>query len=214
MRSTHWVRRLPAVDWEKACRCHQRKTCVFQKPSSVVPGRRVGLEEAKLHSRVSVRYLYQPEELEGGRWRHRPRVVLQVYRPVRSMAERGGDLLPSSRHSVGVRPRGAFTRWLLTLGFCWIESSDVEDCTGPSSSVATSQLHVVVVVAFGIVQTVDTELLGVLWLEGPEKHDVTGSTAIILSFSALQDVVHLQGKSPFLGIVLALVSHKLPLNSF
>ena len=27
-------------------------------------------------------------------------------------------------------------------------------------------------------------------------------------------MVHLQGKSPFLGIVLALVSHKLPLNGF
>ena len=38
-----------------------------QKSSSVVPGRPVGLEEQKVPSRVGVRYLYQPGELEGGR---------------------------------------------------------------------------------------------------------------------------------------------------
>ena len=38
-----------------------------QKPSSVVPGHPVGLEEQKVPSGVGVRYLYQPGELEGGR---------------------------------------------------------------------------------------------------------------------------------------------------
>ena len=40
-----------------------------QKPSSVVPGGPVGLEEQKVPSGVGVRYLYQPGELEGGRRR-------------------------------------------------------------------------------------------------------------------------------------------------
>ncbi|MEW8688890.1 MAG: hypothetical protein AB2556_23985 [Candidatus Thiodiazotropha sp.] len=37
-----------------------------QKPSLVVPGRLVGLEEAKLPSGVGVRYMCQPGKLEGG----------------------------------------------------------------------------------------------------------------------------------------------------
>ncbi|MEW8687540.1 MAG: hypothetical protein AB2556_17130, partial [Candidatus Thiodiazotropha sp.] len=37
-----------------------------QKPSLVVPGRLVGLEETKPPSGVGVRYLYKPGELEGG----------------------------------------------------------------------------------------------------------------------------------------------------
>jgi len=36
-------------------------------------------------------------------------------------------------------------------------------------------------VAFGIVQTVDAELLSVLWLAGPEDLDVTSGTVVILS---------------------------------
>ncbi|MEW8689038.1 MAG: hypothetical protein AB2556_24730 [Candidatus Thiodiazotropha sp.] len=40
--------------------------CSTQKPSLVVPGRLVGLKEAKLPSGVGVHYLYQPGELEGG----------------------------------------------------------------------------------------------------------------------------------------------------
>ena len=42
---------------------------VAQTPSSVVPGRLVGLKEQKLPSGVSVCYLYQPGELEGSRHR-------------------------------------------------------------------------------------------------------------------------------------------------
>ena len=38
---------------------------VAQKPSSLVAGRAVGLEEKKLPLGVDVRYLYQPGKLEG-----------------------------------------------------------------------------------------------------------------------------------------------------
>ena len=42
---------------------------VAQKPSSVVPDRPVGLKEQRLPSGVGVCYLYQPDDLEGGRRR-------------------------------------------------------------------------------------------------------------------------------------------------
>ena len=67
---------------------------VAQKPSSVVPGRPVGLGEQKLPSGVGVRYLYQPGELEGGR-RHAtdPMWSIRVYRLERSMTKAGEPLL-------------------------------------------------------------------------------------------------------------------------
>lgn len=78
-RSTEWVARLPAVIValnSEATRLTGKKPkdaikakTVAQKPSSVVPGRPVGLKEQKLPSGVGVRYLYQPGELEGGRRR-------------------------------------------------------------------------------------------------------------------------------------------------
>ncbi|MEW8684766.1 MAG: hypothetical protein AB2556_03065, partial [Candidatus Thiodiazotropha sp.] len=46
-----------------------RARSVIQKPSLVVSGRLVDLEEAKLPSGVGVRYMYQPGELERGRRR-------------------------------------------------------------------------------------------------------------------------------------------------
>ncbi|MEW8688843.1 MAG: hypothetical protein AB2556_23745 [Candidatus Thiodiazotropha sp.] len=62
--------------------------CSTQKPSFVVPGRAVGLEEAKLPSRVGVRYMYQPSELEGGRRRATDPVwSLEVYRLGRSVTK-------------------------------------------------------------------------------------------------------------------------------
>ena len=78
-RSTEWVKRLPAVvaalngevtrltgkKPSDAIKLH-RST---QKPSSVVPGRPVGLKEQKVPSAVGVRFLYQPGELEGDRRR-------------------------------------------------------------------------------------------------------------------------------------------------
>jgi len=44
-----------------------RVKMVTQKPSSVVPGRPIGLDEPLIPSSALVRYLYQPGELEGGR---------------------------------------------------------------------------------------------------------------------------------------------------
>ena len=62
--------------------------CGTQKPSSVVPGRPVGLEKRKVPSGVGVRYLYQPGELEGGRRRSTDPVwSLEVHRPRRSVTK-------------------------------------------------------------------------------------------------------------------------------
>ena len=59
-----------------------------QKPSSVVPGRPLGLKEQKVPSGVGVRYLYQPGELEGGRrWATDPVWSLEVYRLGRSVTK-------------------------------------------------------------------------------------------------------------------------------
>ena len=79
-RSTEWVARLPGVlaalngevtrlTCKKPSDAIKAKTLrrSTQKPSSVVPGRPVGLKEQKLPS--GVRYLYQPGELESGRRR-------------------------------------------------------------------------------------------------------------------------------------------------
>ncbi|MES9881870.1 MAG: DDE-type integrase/transposase/recombinase [Sedimenticola sp.] len=97
-RSVEWVARLPAVisalnnevtrlTGKKPSDAIKAKT-VAQKPSSVVPGRPVGLEEQKLPSRVGIRYLYQPGELEGGRRRATDPVwSLQVYRLGRSVTK-------------------------------------------------------------------------------------------------------------------------------
>ena len=65
-----------------------RLKSVRQQPSSVVPGRPVGLEERKVPSEVGVRYLYQPGELEGGRRRATDPVwSLEVYRIGRSVTK-------------------------------------------------------------------------------------------------------------------------------
>ena len=59
-----------------------------QKPSSVVPGRPLGLKEQKVLSGVGVRYLYQPGELEGGRQRATDPVwSLEEYRLGRSVTK-------------------------------------------------------------------------------------------------------------------------------
>ena len=97
-RSTEWVKRLPAVvsalNAEVTRLTGKRPSVAIkakaltQKPSSVVPGRPVGLREQKLSSGVGVRYLYQPGELEGGRRRATdPLWSLQVYRLGRSVTK-------------------------------------------------------------------------------------------------------------------------------
>jgi len=75
-RSAEWVARLPAVVTalnNEVTRLTGRKPkhalrvkTVTQKPSSVVPGRPIGLEEPLIPSSALVRYLYQPGELKGG----------------------------------------------------------------------------------------------------------------------------------------------------
>ena len=75
-RSTQWVARLPSVvsainseitrlTGKKPKDAIKLKT-MTQTPSSVVPGRPLGLQESKLPSGVGLRYLYQHGELEGG----------------------------------------------------------------------------------------------------------------------------------------------------
>ena len=56
------------------------------------------------------------------------------------------------------------------------------DSRSPSCPVAfeAGQPYIVTGVAFGIVQTVNAELLGVLWLVGPEDLDVASGTLVIL----------------------------------
>ena len=90
-RSTEWVKRLPSVvaalngevtrlTDKKPSDAIKAKTLI-QKPSSVVPGRPLGLKEQKAPSGIGVRFLYQPGELEGGRGRATDPVwSLEVYR--------------------------------------------------------------------------------------------------------------------------------------
>ena len=97
-RSTEWAKRLPSVVAtlnEEVTRLTGKKPSdaikakiLTQKPSSVVPGRPLGLKEQKVPSRVGVRYLYQPGELEGGRRRATdPPWSLEVYRLGRSVTK-------------------------------------------------------------------------------------------------------------------------------
>ena len=97
-RSTEWVKRLPSVvaalngevtrlTGKKTSDAIKAKT-LTQKPSSVVPGRPLGLKEQKVLLGVGVRYLYQPGELEGGRRRATDPVwSLEVYRLGRSVTK-------------------------------------------------------------------------------------------------------------------------------
>ena len=65
-----------------------------QKPSSLVAGRPVGLEEKKLPSGVGVRYLYHPGRLETVcRRATEPVCSLQVYRLRRAVPKHGEPVL-------------------------------------------------------------------------------------------------------------------------
>ena len=103
-RSTEWVARLPgvvaALNGEVTRLTGKRPYDAIklrrstQKPSSVVPGRPIGLKEQKLPSGVGVRFLYQPGELEGGRCRATDPVwSLEVYRLERSVTKPGEPVL-------------------------------------------------------------------------------------------------------------------------
>ena len=104
-RSREWVNRLPAVVAainNEVTRLIGKKPVdaikaklVAQKPSSVTPGRLVGIKEQKLPSDVRVRYLYQPGELEGGQHRRATDAIwsLQVYRLARAVAKSGAPVV-------------------------------------------------------------------------------------------------------------------------
>ena len=61
---------------------------------------------------------------------------------------------------------------------------------------------------FGIVQTVNGELLGILGLVSPEELNIAGGTVVILGLFEMQDVIDLQVNAKPLGLVLARVGHE------
>ena len=96
-----WVKRLPAVVAalnNEVTRLIGKKPVddimakvVTKKPSSVIPGRPVGLKEILLPSDAIVCYLYQPGELEGGQRRRATDAVwsLKVYKLARAVSKSG-----------------------------------------------------------------------------------------------------------------------------
>ena len=121
-----------------------------------------------LHSGVGVHYLYQPGELEGGRCPATDPVwSLEVCWLGRSVTKPGEpvyylqDGLPRGfvREELLVVPHDSFLR----MGF----SSAERYCSSFSVALETGQPDVVVDVARGVVEPVNTELLGVLWLVSP-----------------------------------------------
>jgi len=104
-RSREWVTRLPAViaaingevtrlTGSRPIDAIKQKQ-VPQSSLSVVPRRLVGLEEEKLPSRIGVRFLYQPGELEGGQRRRATDAIwsLKVYSLDRSVTKPGEPVL-------------------------------------------------------------------------------------------------------------------------
>ena len=75
----------------------------------------------------------------------------------------------------------------------WIDVCFANDCPSVSVTLETSQPYVItsVTVAPVVVQLVDTELLGIHGLVGPEEFHVAGSTVVILGLLKMQDVIDL-----------------------
>ena len=100
-RSSEWVRTLPDVVAalnDEVTRLTGKKpkdaikaSAVARKPSSVVAGRHVGLQEPILSSSARVRYLYQPGELEGGRRRATDPVWSLPVHSVRNVVRQSGQ---------------------------------------------------------------------------------------------------------------------------
>ena len=87
-RSSEW--RSDPANWHKPSDAIKAKILrsSTQKPSSVVPGRHLGLKEQQVPSWVGVRYLYQSGEPVGGRRRATDPVwSLEVYRLGRSVTK-------------------------------------------------------------------------------------------------------------------------------
>ena len=84
----------------------------------------------------------------------------------------------------------------------------------PSFSVGfkAGQPYVVAGVDFGIVQTANTVLLGILWLVSPQEFDVACSTAVILGLSEMQNVIDLADELDPVALVSSLIGHELPSN--
>ena len=117
--SKEWAKRLPSVVAalnEEVTRLTDKKPSdaikaktLTQKPSSVVPGRPLGLKEQKVPSGVGVRYLYQLGELEGSRRRATDPVwSLEVYRLGRSVTKPDKPVLYYLQGTRG--PRGHISR--------------------------------------------------------------------------------------------------------
>ncbi len=66
-----------------------------------------------------------------------------------------------------------------------------------------------------VVQPVNTELLCIFGLKGPQQFDVACSAVVLLGLLVLQDVINLQVKPlRSFGLVLALVGHEFLLDRF
>ena len=87
-------------------------------------------------------------------------------------------------------------------------------CTSVSVTLETCQPYIVACVSLGVIQSVDTKLMCIFGLVGPEVFYVANCTAIILGLPDMQDVVDLEVKPlKSLGLVLTLVSNKLLCDS-
>ena len=124
--SRQWVNRLPAVIAalnNEVTRLTGKKPVdairtneIVSKPSTIIPGRPVGLKEHRLSSDVLVRYLYQPGELEGGQRRRATDAIwsLQVYRLARAVTKSGA---PVVYYLEGGHPRGFVREELLVVPY-------------------------------------------------------------------------------------------------
>ena len=165
-RSTEWLKRLPSVvaalngevtrlTDKKPSDAIKAKT-LTQKPSSVVPGRPLGLKEQKVPSGVGVRYLYQPGELEGGRRRATdPVVSLEVNRLRRSVTKPDEPVLfylqDAMPHSEAFFEKSCSRRHP-THSYHRMRSSGVEDCvTSFSVALEKGQPGVIADVTHGVV---------------------------------------------------------------
>jgi len=123
VRSGEWVARLPAVvtalnnevthlTGKKPKDAIMMKD-VTQKPSSVVPGMPIGLEEPLVPSYALVRYLYQPGELGGGRRRATDPVWSLTIHTIRNAVRQSGQ--PALYYLTDGPPRGFVREELLIV---------------------------------------------------------------------------------------------------
>jgi hypothetical protein len=69
--------------------------------------------------------------------------------------------------------------------------------------------------ALAVFQSVHAELLRVFVLVGPQQLDVASCAVVLLGIPEPENIIDIKVKPlKFLGLVLALVGHELPLNGF